>query len=116
MTRDHERSLMREKMQRFAGGFLERCAGDLRAARELLVRLRAGELDAFAQLERLAHRLRGTGASLGFESLDASAGAIERSCALQRGAVSLDHAVIEGLAEHLERLEAEVARLSNAAG
>ncbi len=113
--REEQRAVMREKMRPLAARFLERCAGDMLSARELLARLPAGDLDAFEQLERLAHRIRGTGASLGLESLDESARAIEVLSAAHRCGGSPEPHVAEQLAAHAERLERQIALLIRAA-
>jgi HPt (histidine-containing phosphotransfer) domain-containing protein len=102
---------MRERIKQLAGKFLQRCSRDMVSSRDLLVRLGAGDTGVFKELEYLAHRISGTGASLGFESLSACAAAIERLAEAQAGAVTADDRVAERLREYIAALEIDVDRL-----
>lgn len=114
MNREEQRAAMRERMRLLAARFLQRCERDMLSARELLARLPAGDLEALGQLERLAHRIRGTGAALGFPSLDESAGALEQLSAAHRRGPPDPH-VTGLLAAHAEQLERQIALLIRAA-
>jgi HPt (histidine-containing phosphotransfer) domain-containing protein len=110
---------MRERIKQLAGEFLQRCSRDVVSLRALLARLRSGEstvFDAavFKELEHVAHRICGTGASLGFESLSTRAAAIERLAEGQAGGVTADQNVVERLVEYIAGLEIEVDRLIHA--
>jgi len=74
---------MRERIKQLAGEFVQRCSRDVSSLRASLTRLGNGDsmvFDAivFKEMEHIAHRICGTGASLGFESLSTCAAAIER--------------------------------------
>src|SRR5580698_9141390 len=73
-----KQAAMRDKIALLAERFLQRCANDMASGRELLDKLRGGNAGAFKDMENLAHRIVGTGASLGFESLSTRAVAVER--------------------------------------
>ena len=110
---------MRERIKQLAGEFLQRCSRDVKSMRALLARLGSGDSNVFdatvlKELEHLAHRICGTGASLGFESLSTRAAAIERLAEGQAGSVTADQHVVERLVEYIAALEIEVDRLIHA--
>jgi HPt (histidine-containing phosphotransfer) domain-containing protein len=110
---------MRERIKQLAGEFLQRCSRDVVSLRALLARLGNGDSNVFdatvlKELEHLAHRICGTGASLGFESLSTRAAAIERLAEGQAGSVTADQHVAERLVEYIAALEIEVDRLIHA--
>ncbi|MEA3110109.1 MAG: hypothetical protein QOI88_4714 [Gammaproteobacteria bacterium] len=102
---------MRERIKQLAGEFLQRCSRDMVSSRDLLARLSAGDTGVFKELEYLAHRISGTGASLGFESLSTRAAAIERLSEAQAGVVTADQNVADRLMEYITALEIDVDRL-----
>ena len=99
---------MREQINQLAAKFLQRCSQDVGSLRVLLGRLRIGDAAAFKELEHLAHRLSGTGALLGFESIGTCAAAIERLAEAQAGNTIPDQKVTERLTEYTARLEEEI--------
>jgi HPt (histidine-containing phosphotransfer) domain-containing protein len=106
---------MRERIKQLAEQFLQRCLRDLAFSRELVTRLRTGDAHAFKELEHLAHRMCGTGASLGFESVSADAATIERLAEAQPGNTIPDRKTTELLSEYIARLEQDIGRLVEAA-
>jgi HPt (histidine-containing phosphotransfer) domain-containing protein len=109
---------MRDRIKQLAGEFLQRCSRDVVSLRALHARL-CGDSTVFdaavlKELEHLAHRVCGTGASLGFESLSTRAAAIERLAEGQAGGVTADQNVVERLVEYIAALEIEVDRLIHA--
>jgi HPt (histidine-containing phosphotransfer) domain-containing protein len=104
---------MRERIKQLAGEFLQRCSRDVMSLRALLARLGNGDANVFKELEHLAHRICGTGASLGFEFLSMRAAAIERLAEGQAGSVTADQNVVERLVEYVAALEIEVDRLTH---
>jgi len=105
---------MRKRIDQLAGKFLQRCSQDMVSAHEAIARLRSGNVAALQELEQLAHRICGTGASLGFESLSACAAATERLAEAQASSPIPDPQATERLVEHVERLEKEIDRLEAA--
>jgi HPt (histidine-containing phosphotransfer) domain-containing protein len=103
---------MREQINQLAAKFLKRCSQDVGSLRGLLGRLRIGDAAAFKELEYLAHRLSGTGALLGFESIGTCAAAIERLAEAQAGNTTPDQNVTERLTEYTARLEEEIVLLA----
>jgi HPt (histidine-containing phosphotransfer) domain-containing protein len=110
---------MRERIKQLAGEFLQRCSRDVMSLRALGARLGNSDSNVFdatvlKELEHLAHRICGTGASLGFESLSTRAAAVERLVEGQAGSVTADQNVVERLVEYIAALEIEVDRLIHA--
>jgi HPt (histidine-containing phosphotransfer) domain-containing protein len=110
---------MRERIKLLAGRFLQRCSGDVATLRALLTPMGTSDakvFDArvFEELEHLAHRICGTGASLGFESLSTCAAAIERLAEGQAPMAAVDKEVVRRLVECVAALEHEVDRLIHA--
>ena len=103
-----KRAALRERIKQLAGQFLQRCSQDAGSFRDLLARLRADDANVFKEIEYLAHRTSGTGASLGFESLSTCAAAIERLAEAHKGTSTPDRTVTERLAEYIALLEKEV--------
>jgi HPt (histidine-containing phosphotransfer) domain-containing protein len=106
-----KRAAMQERIKQLAGEFLQRCLRDLASSRDLLTRLGNGDAGVYKELEYLAHRICGTGASLGFESLSTCAAAVERLAEAHAGDVTADQNVVGRLVEYVAALGMEVDRL-----
>jgi hypothetical protein len=103
-----KQAAMRDKIAVLAERFLRRCAGDMTTGRELLDKLKSGDAGAFKVMEQLAHRIVGTGSSLGFHSLSTHAVAVERFAEAQPPDAMPDPEAIARLGEYLAQLESEV--------
>ena len=57
--------------------FLQRTRGELPLLRELLGRIQAGDSTGLAQLQVVAHRIHGSGATFNFAAISESAGRVE---------------------------------------
>jgi HPt (histidine-containing phosphotransfer) domain-containing protein len=106
-----KRAVMQERIKQLAAEFLQRCMRDLLSSRDLLTRLGNGDAGVYSELEYLAHRICGTGASLGFESLSTCAAAVERLAEAHAGDVTADQNVVARLVEYVAALGMEVDRL-----
>ena len=109
-----KRTAMRVRMRELAGQFLQRCLVDMGSSRDLITRLRGGDAGAFKELERVAHRISGTGASFGFATLSTGAGCIERLAQGQSGSSTPDQESTARLAERINGLEQEIRGLVTA--
>ncbi len=69
---------MQARLTRLSADYLERTLEDVARLRALLTDADVAEPLTFKQVERLAHRIRGAGAALGFASVSDCAGEIER--------------------------------------
>jgi HPt (histidine-containing phosphotransfer) domain-containing protein len=103
-----KQAAMRDKIAVLAQRFLQRCAGDMATGRVLLDKLRNGNAGAFKDMEQLAHRIMGTGSSLGFHSLSAHAVSVERLAEAQPSDAPPDPEAIARLGEYLAQLESEI--------
>ncbi len=73
-----DQDAVRGKLQQLAGRFIKRTAEELVTLKGLIESARSGDADSLAQLRHLAHRMHGTGATLGFTDIGEQAGIIER--------------------------------------
>jgi HPt (histidine-containing phosphotransfer) domain-containing protein len=103
-----KQAAMREKIAVLAERFLQRCAGDMATGRELLDKLKSGNSGAFKDMEQLAHRIVGTGSSLGFHSLSTRAATVERFAEAQPADATPGPEAIARLGEYLAQLASEI--------
>jgi chemotaxis protein histidine kinase CheA len=109
-SREQRVAAARSRMAELASKFLERTAGDIAAMRESLAQWEAGAPDALNDVRQLAHRMAGTGATLGFEPLADRAAHLEElveSCAANSPVAETLRLQISGA---LEALDAEYRR------
>ena len=79
MTEDAaKRAALSAKLRELGARFTERNVGDLAALVACVERLRTGAPDVLGDIEAIAHRMSGTGATLGFHAISAAAEALER--------------------------------------
>jgi HPt (histidine-containing phosphotransfer) domain-containing protein len=108
VTREQKMAAARSRMAELAAKFLDRTVTDLASMRDGLGKLSAGDAAGLGEIRHLAHRMVGTGATLGFDALSDCAHCIEQlaeSCA--PGAMP-DEGLREQLAGALDRLAAEL--------
>ena len=67
----------KSRLSELAAKFLDRTDGDIVTMRAGLERLGGGDTRPISEIRHLAHRMVGTGATLGFESLSEGARSIE---------------------------------------
>jgi HPt (histidine-containing phosphotransfer) domain-containing protein len=70
----------RTRMAELAGKFIDRSATELATLRTALVALATGRTEALVEIRHLAHRMAGTGATLGFDALSDHAMRVEEIC------------------------------------
>src|SRR3954468_14343158 len=108
-TREQKLAAAKARMAELAARFIERTRGDLRTMRHGRAKLGAGDATVLAEIRHLAHRMAGTGATLGFEALGERALGTEALIdALPRGALP-DAQTLQRLAAHVGALEAQLA-------
>jgi HPt (histidine-containing phosphotransfer) domain-containing protein len=101
----------RARMAELAAKFVERSANDLDSMRDDLAKLRAGDMGAVRGIHHLAHRMCGTGATLGFEGLSECAARLERLAESCPPDTLPEPALLTKLEVGVEALGAELARL-----
>lgn len=104
----------RARMAELREKFIERTQGELATLRAGLASLEAGDAAALAGIVQLAHRMGGTGATLGLESLSAHAREIEKIADAQPSGSAPDAATLARLRACIEELAAELGRTPRA--
>jgi len=89
--------------------FIDRTQGELAAMRESLAQLQAGQAAGLGEIVRLAHRMAGTGATLGLDALSDQARCIEKLAESSPSAAT-DAGALRTLTAAVEQLAAELAR------
>ena len=110
---DERRALLQEGVSHLHDRFLRRSLADAILMREFIEKLRAGDATMLDEVAHLAHRICGTGGSLGFTALSACAMKIEQiAAAAPQEAAHAD--LCERLTAHTLRLEGEIGILAAA--
>jgi len=108
-TREQRTAAARARIAELAAKFVERTRGDLRTMRADLEKAGAGDANALAEIRHLAHRMAGTGATLGFDALGERAAGTEAIIDALPGGVPPDAQTIERLAADIGALESQLA-------
>ena len=103
---------LRQQIADIAVRYIRRTQGELVQLREMLAAIRAGDVDAQKQLERLAHKIHGSGAMFGFDTISERAHEIERLS----GSRQSDSETLTKIEQALLGLEAEVANVGKQQG
>jgi HPt (histidine-containing phosphotransfer) domain-containing protein len=108
-SRDQRMAAAKARMAELAAKFIARTQGDLRTMRIDLEKVGAGDASALAEIRHLAHRMAGTGATLGFEALGERASGTEALIDALPGGTLPDAQTIERLAADIGALESQLA-------
>lgn len=114
-TREEKAAAAKVRMAELAAKFVERTAGELDFMRAQLAKLSAGELQALADIRLLAHRMGGTGATLGFETLADCALRVEKIADAQAPDTMPAADVLLRLATAFDAIGVEIDRLTRPA-
>jgi chemotaxis protein histidine kinase CheA len=106
----------RARMAELAGKFIERSTGELATMRAAVAALEAGDASALGEIRHLAHRMAGTGATLGFETFSDRALDVEQLAERQAPGVAPDAAALERFAAAMQALENELRALEPRTG
>jgi HPt (histidine-containing phosphotransfer) domain-containing protein len=90
--------------------FIERTHGELRTVQGSLAALEAGDTSALHAIVQLAHRMTGTGATLGLEALSERAMEVERLGETVPAGTAPDAATLAQLRAAIDALGAELER------
>jgi HPt (histidine-containing phosphotransfer) domain-containing protein len=102
---------MLRKLTAIRESFLHRTRGELPLLLDLIGRIRAGDFTAIPQLQILAHRIYGSGATFDFSAISENAGQIENlleALADTPSAVAVDPHDLGRLVECGRRLASEI--------
>ena len=108
-TREQKLEAARVRLAELSTRFLDRTDADIASMRSGLGRLASGDAAPLGDIRHLAHRMVGTGATLGFADISERAHAIEKLTEDCAGALP-DEDMRAQLASALEALSAEFAR------
>ncbi len=103
---------LRQQIADIAVRYIKRTQGELVQLRDALAAIRAGDPDAQKQLERLAHKIHGSGAMFGFDAISDCAHVIETLA----GSGQSDSNTLAKIEQSLAQLEAEVITVSKQQG
>jgi HPt (histidine-containing phosphotransfer) domain-containing protein len=109
-AREQRMAAAKARMVELAARFIERTRGDQRTMRAALEKAGAGDASALVEIRHLAHRMAGTGATLGFVALGERAAGTEALVdTLLPGGVPPDIRTLEKLAADIGALEDQLA-------
>src|ERR1700685_4462536 len=113
MHEHRDKDALRPLIAELAAKFLVRTRAEAIVLRELLERARQGDSTVvMSQLEHLAHRIHGTGATFGFDAVSECAAEIEHLAEGLEARDSTDAAIepqrLQHLLQYVERLAQEV--------
>ena len=111
LSREEKTAATRARLAELSVKFLNRTQADIATMRDALTRIAAGEAGAVGDIQHLAHRMVGTGAPMGFESMSERAYTLEQLAGSCAPGTLPDDACRTGLAEALNALEAEFRNL-----
>lgn len=78
-SREAKVAATKARMIELAGKFIDRSRGEVSAMRAAIDQVKAGDVGGLGQIRHFAHKMAGTGATLGFESLSGIASRLERA-------------------------------------
>jgi chemotaxis protein histidine kinase CheA len=108
---DERAAAVKARMIELAEKFVARSAADLAVMRASLSRLSAGDVAALDEIRHLAHRMSGTGATLGFDPLSDCALRVEKLADENSAGRTIDEAGLESFEAALTDLGGQIARL-----
>ena len=104
-----EQAQIRQRMQELGVKFAKRTQGELKSMQDLVEQARQGEAGAARNLELLAHKIHGTGATFGLTGISNAAGEIERvATQAVAGSIRFDDACAARVMEMMARLQKEL--------
>ena len=111
-TREQRAAAARARMAEIAAKFIVRSSGEIGAMRDALTKLAAGDAAVLTEIRHIAHRMTGTGATLGFEQLSDCAATIEKLADAQAPGVVPAEFVLAQITGAVDSLARELAHLS----
>jgi HPt (histidine-containing phosphotransfer) domain-containing protein len=110
------KAALQERVAKLGLKFLRRTLGELVTVRECVHACVAGDVSAIAQLERITHKIHGTGLTFGFPGISQRAAELERLAEAALRSPIGDPEMLERLEAGARRLAAEVEQTATAAG
>jgi HPt (histidine-containing phosphotransfer) domain-containing protein len=110
-NREEKMAAARTRMAELAAKFIDRTRTDQATMRDDLAKLARGDVGALVEIRHLAHRMAGTGATLGFDALGECASRTEALIDSLPTGVPADAATQARLAAGIAALESQLAKL-----
>lgn len=111
-----EKDKLQQQMAEIGNRYLRRTLGELPRLHELIGKLRAPaqpvDVSVIEEIELMAHKIHGSGAMFGFETLSARAGDVE----LQAASRASDAQSLQRLADGIASLDTEVRAAARSRG
>ena len=111
--RDERVAAARTRMAELSMKFVERTKNELQTLRKALD---AGNAASIVEIRYLAHRMAGTGATLGFDTLSDHAMRVEEICDQQPSGAAPDAGAHHEIAIEVDAIEAELRKLDRTRG
>ncbi len=108
-NREERMAAARTRMAELAAKFIDRSRADLGTMRDELAKLAKGDAGALVEIRHLAHRMAGTGATMGFDALGECASRTEALIDSLPAGVPPDAATQARLAAGIDALESQLA-------
>ena len=110
------KAALQERVAKLGLQFLRRTLGELVTIRECVDACVAGDVSAITQLERITHKIHGTGLTFGFPGISQHAANLERLARAALRSPIGDPEMLERLEAGARRLADEVEQTATAAG
>jgi HPt (histidine-containing phosphotransfer) domain-containing protein len=110
-TREERAAAAKTRLAELSAKFVERTHNELAVMRDRLARLAGGEAGALGDIHHFAHRIAGTGATLGFAALSDAAARIEALAEVQETGVVPGAPVLAQITGEIDALDGELARV-----
>jgi len=107
-SQEERTAATRARLGELAVKFTERTRGEIEVIRARLTALGAGDTTVLGEIRHLAHRICGTGATLGFETLAEHAHQVEKLVAAQLPDTQPDAAALAKLSRAVDALAADL--------
>lgn len=111
-SREQRVAAARARLAELAAKFIDRTRGELATMRDALTRLGAGDHAALGEIRHLAHRMAGTGATLGFDALSDCATRIEKIADAQTAGSLPGDLALAQMTGAVEALDHELTRVA----
>jgi HPt (histidine-containing phosphotransfer) domain-containing protein len=106
-----ERDELQQKIADIGGRYIQRTAGEITGLRDLIAKVRAGNVAAVKDIELLAHKIYGSGSMFGFEAVSEQARSLEIAAK-----DPTDPGMLDKLQVHADGLEEQVQAALRARG
>lgn len=112
-SREEKIAAVNTRLAELSAKFMQRTAGDLKSMRGGFARVAAGDWGALNEIRHLAHRMAGTGATLGFADLSDFARRVETLAEGAAPGTGPDGAALRAIGGAIDELDEEFTRIDS---